>query len=75
MELISLFNIPEQVLIEIVKASPFAFMCIVFVFILSGTYRRNLKELNLLHQKTIEDIKQVYKEVYGVFDKRIKSKA
>lgn len=69
-----MFEIPQQILTELAKSSPFAVVCIIFVIILNSTYNKNVKELNTIHQKTIDDIKQVYKEVYEIFDKRVKAK-
>ncbi len=67
-------GIIEEAATELAKSSPFALMCIVFLFILSKAHNKSFKQLKEIHESSISTIKEAYEKVYESFSKRIMEK-
>jgi len=57
---------------ELAVSSPFALLCIVFVWLLNRTHARHIKDIQNAYDKNIEDIKELYKDVYSKLEERNK---
>lgn len=65
-------GIPTEAINELIKASPFAAMCVLVIILLQRNQTKSLKTISELFDKTLHELKDTYEKVYKQFSLRQK---